>query len=211
MPLLIIDGLGMRKLGHTAAEDLLELSIRRYERPSTLLPRIVRSMIGENCSATRRPSPRSSIGYSITRTCSNAGHGAGGRRCRPICAQRTERSKTHGSRPPEIAGLALSINCRFSTVHRGKPQPNRDQHDPEHRRERPGDSVDAVAALKSSDQVAVLSRGQALHHDAQCTNAAPSQIDAGVPAGGGPNAPPIAPAASSRMIKRSRATRKPTP
>ncbi|MGH9200555.1 MAG: IS21-like element helper ATPase IstB [Vicinamibacterales bacterium] len=36
-PLLIIDDLGMRKLAHTAAEDLLELIMRRYERASTLL------------------------------------------------------------------------------------------------------------------------------------------------------------------------------
>ena len=37
VPLLILDDLGMRKLPHTAAEDLLELIMRRYERPSTLL------------------------------------------------------------------------------------------------------------------------------------------------------------------------------
>ena len=37
VPLLIIDDLGMRKLPHTAAEDLLEIIIRRYERASTLL------------------------------------------------------------------------------------------------------------------------------------------------------------------------------
>lgn len=37
VPLLIVDDLGMRKLPHTAAEDLLELVIRRYERASTLL------------------------------------------------------------------------------------------------------------------------------------------------------------------------------
>jgi DNA replication protein DnaC len=37
MPLLIIDDLGMRKLAHTAAEDLLELIMRRYERASTLV------------------------------------------------------------------------------------------------------------------------------------------------------------------------------
>jgi DNA replication protein DnaC len=36
-PLLIIDDLGMRKLPHTAAEDLLELVMRRYERASTIL------------------------------------------------------------------------------------------------------------------------------------------------------------------------------
>lgn len=35
--LLIIDDLGMRKLPHTAAEDLLEVVMRRYERTSTLL------------------------------------------------------------------------------------------------------------------------------------------------------------------------------
>ena len=37
VPLLIIDDLGMRKLPHTAAEDLLEVIMRRYERASTLL------------------------------------------------------------------------------------------------------------------------------------------------------------------------------
>ncbi len=37
VPLLIIDDLGMRKLPSTAAEDLLELVMRRYERTSTLL------------------------------------------------------------------------------------------------------------------------------------------------------------------------------
>ena len=53
-PLLIIDDLGMRKLAHTAAEDLLELIMRRYERASTLRPRTDRSMTGESCAATRR-------------------------------------------------------------------------------------------------------------------------------------------------------------
>jgi DNA replication protein DnaC len=37
VPLLIVDDLGMRKLPHTAAEDLLEVIMRRYERTSTLL------------------------------------------------------------------------------------------------------------------------------------------------------------------------------
>ena len=35
--LLIIDDFGMRKLPHTAAEDLLEIVMRRYERASTIL------------------------------------------------------------------------------------------------------------------------------------------------------------------------------
>ena len=32
VPLLIIDDLGMRKLGPTAGEELLEIVMRRYER-----------------------------------------------------------------------------------------------------------------------------------------------------------------------------------
>lgn len=37
VPLLIIDDLGMRKLPSTAAEDILEIVMRRYERTSTLM------------------------------------------------------------------------------------------------------------------------------------------------------------------------------
>src|SRR6266567_2481471 len=37
VPVLILDDLGMRKLPLTAAEDLLEIVMRRYERASTLL------------------------------------------------------------------------------------------------------------------------------------------------------------------------------
>ncbi|MDX1429167.1 MAG: IS21-like element helper ATPase IstB [Rhodothermales bacterium] len=37
IPLLIIDDLGMRKLPRTAAEDLLEVVMRRYERASTII------------------------------------------------------------------------------------------------------------------------------------------------------------------------------
>src|SRR5437764_3101852 len=37
VPLLIIDDFGMRKLPFTAAEDLMEIIMRRYERTSTLL------------------------------------------------------------------------------------------------------------------------------------------------------------------------------
>jgi DNA replication protein DnaC len=37
IPLLIIDDLGMRKLPMTAAEDMLEIVMRRYEPASTLL------------------------------------------------------------------------------------------------------------------------------------------------------------------------------
>jgi len=37
VPLLIVDDLGMRKLPATAAEDLLEIVMRRYERTSSLL------------------------------------------------------------------------------------------------------------------------------------------------------------------------------
>lgn len=37
VPLLILDDFGMRKLPHTAAEDLLEVIMRRYERTSTIM------------------------------------------------------------------------------------------------------------------------------------------------------------------------------
>ena len=37
VPLLIIDDLGMRKLGSTAAEELLEIVMRRYGRTSTMV------------------------------------------------------------------------------------------------------------------------------------------------------------------------------
>jgi DNA replication protein DnaC len=37
VPLMIIDDLGMRKLPLTAAEELLEIIMRRYERASTLI------------------------------------------------------------------------------------------------------------------------------------------------------------------------------
>ena len=37
VPLLLIDDLGMRRLAHTAAEDLLEIIMRRYEKASTLI------------------------------------------------------------------------------------------------------------------------------------------------------------------------------
>ena len=37
VPLLIIDDLGMRKLSLTAAEELLEIIMRRYERTSTII------------------------------------------------------------------------------------------------------------------------------------------------------------------------------
>jgi DNA replication protein DnaC len=37
IPLLIVDDLGMRRLPPTAAEDLLEIVMRRYERASTLI------------------------------------------------------------------------------------------------------------------------------------------------------------------------------
>ena len=37
VPLLIIDDLGMRKLSLTAAEELLEIIMRRHERASTMI------------------------------------------------------------------------------------------------------------------------------------------------------------------------------
>jgi DNA replication protein DnaC len=89
LPLLIIDDLGMRKLPHTAAEDLLEIVMRRYERAATLLASNRQSTTGASCSAIPPPSPRCSIGCCIMRTCSSsAGLAAGGRKSRLTCERR---------------------------------------------------------------------------------------------------------------------------
>jgi DNA replication protein DnaC len=57
VPLLIVDDLGMRKLPPTAAEDLLELVMRRYKRASTLFR--FRVQEGEG----RRPDLEKMFGY----------------------------------------------------------------------------------------------------------------------------------------------------
>ncbi len=85
VPLLIIDVIGMRKLPHTAAEDLLEVIMRRYERASTLLTSNWRSTTGATCSATPPPSRPCSIACSTTPTSSSAGRAAGRPRCTPTC------------------------------------------------------------------------------------------------------------------------------
>jgi DNA replication protein DnaC len=54
VPLLVIDDLGMRKLPATAAEDLLELIMRRYERVSTLITSNRPVEDWASCSATPR-------------------------------------------------------------------------------------------------------------------------------------------------------------
>ena len=61
VPFLIVDDLGMRKLPHTAAEDLLEIIMRRYERASTLLTSNRPVDDGAGCSATPPPSPPCSV------------------------------------------------------------------------------------------------------------------------------------------------------
>jgi DNA replication protein DnaC len=85
VPLLIVDDLGMRKLAHTAAEDLLELIMRRYERASTILTSNRPVDDWGNSSATLRQSPRSSIASFTTRTFSNVVHVAGAPSCTAIC------------------------------------------------------------------------------------------------------------------------------
>ena len=77
MPLLIIDDLGMRKLPLTAAEELLEIIMRRYERASTLITRTDQLKTGENCLVIVPPSPPCWIDCCITDTFSNAARAAG--------------------------------------------------------------------------------------------------------------------------------------
>ena len=77
VPLLIIDDLGMRKLPLTAAEELLEIIMRRYERASTLITSNRPVEDWENCSATVPPSPPCWIVFCTTDTFSNAAHAVG--------------------------------------------------------------------------------------------------------------------------------------
>jgi DNA replication protein DnaC len=70
VPLLIIDDFGMRKLPLTAAEDLLEIVMRRYERASTLLTsRTGWWRIGGSCWGIRRRWVRCWIGCCIAVMC----------------------------------------------------------------------------------------------------------------------------------------------
>src|SRR3974377_234215 len=64
VPLLIIDDLGMRKLPVTAAEELLEIVMRRYERASTLLTSNRPVEDGANSWVTALPSRPCSIASS---------------------------------------------------------------------------------------------------------------------------------------------------
>ena len=61
IPLLVLDDLGMRKLPAAAAEDLLEIVMRRYERASTIITSNRPLEDWRKCSATRPPWRRSSI------------------------------------------------------------------------------------------------------------------------------------------------------
>jgi hypothetical protein len=77
VPLLIIDDLGMRKLPVTAAAELLEIVMRRYERTRMSEPvlcsrQIDPSTTGANCWVTAQPSPPCSIASSIRVMFSNA-------------------------------------------------------------------------------------------------------------------------------------------
>ena len=121
VPLLIVDDLGMRKLAHTAAEDLLELIMRRYERASTLLTsnRPVDDwgkLLGDTAA--------------VTALLDRLLHHAHVLKCGP----RSWRTKVHtdlqsgdsvrynslASIPsPEMAGFEVSTNGRFCPVHRG--------------------------------------------------------------------------------------------
>ena len=77
VPLLIIDDLGMRKLGPTAGEELLEIVMRRHERASTLLTPTALWRTGANYSATAPQSPPCSTACYTTVTYSSADHKAG--------------------------------------------------------------------------------------------------------------------------------------
>ena len=77
VPLLIIDDLGMRKPPLTAAEELLEIIMRRYERASTLLTsnRPIedwRKLLGDTAAVSAMPTV-----FFTTGMCSSAVRAAG--------------------------------------------------------------------------------------------------------------------------------------
>ena len=111
VPLLIIDDLGMRKLPHTAAEDLLELIMRRYERASTLLTsnRPVDDwgkLLGDTAA--------------VTALLDRLLHHAHVLKCGP----RSWRTKVHTdlrteeANEVELTGLGRAGKCRICTVHK---------------------------------------------------------------------------------------------
>ena len=111
VPLLIIDDLGMRKLAHTAAEDLLELIMRRYERASTLLTsnRPVDDwgkLLGRHRSGHR---PTRSAAASRARTQMRASE---------LADQSADRFAHGRGNEVELTGLGRAGNCRFCPVHK---------------------------------------------------------------------------------------------
>ncbi len=92
IPLLNFDDFGMRKLPPTAAEELLEIVMRRNERTSTLLTSNRPVDDWESHWVTASPSPRCWTDCSITVTSSNADHGTGGPK--RVCPTRSKRGKT---------------------------------------------------------------------------------------------------------------------
>ncbi len=96
VPLLIIDDLGMRKLPPTAAEELLEIVMRRYERTSTLLTSNRPVQDWENYWVIAPPSQPCWTGCSITATSSNAALGVGG--LKRACRVQSQRGRTTPSR-----------------------------------------------------------------------------------------------------------------
>jgi hypothetical protein len=120
VPLLIIDDLGMRKLGPTAAEELLEIVMRRYERASTLVTsnRPVEDwgkLLGDSAAVTAMLDRLLHHGHILKCGSSNAGRGVG--ESKQACLIRRKRDKKdhvpgHLIWPvlkwPRMAGFALT-------------------------------------------------------------------------------------------------------
>jgi DNA replication protein DnaC len=108
VPLLIIDDLGMRKLPLTAAEELLEIIMRRYERASTLITsnRPVDDwgkLLGDSAAVSAMLDRLLHHGM-----CSSAVHEAGGltSATREINNEKSKRNNEAGQRTP--GGVAIS-------------------------------------------------------------------------------------------------------
>ena len=109
VPLLIIDDLGMRKLPHTAAEDLLEMIMRRYERASTT-PDVKPTgrRLGQAARRHRR-------GHRAPRSAA-ASRARAQVRATELAHQSPDRLAPGGGDEVELTGLGRRRNCRFCPV-----------------------------------------------------------------------------------------------
>lgn len=118
LPLLIIDDLGMRKLPLTAAEDLLEIIMRRYERTSTMLTSNRPVEDWANCWAMRPQSAPCST-PAAPRTCAQVWPAELAHQNRLATTGASRVEQLSPGRATSVGSFELITVGRFSSDHRG--------------------------------------------------------------------------------------------